>query len=200
MSAILSAVHEKKNLDLQVIGQAISGTAYYYNLLNGCAQGTAAPNRQGRKTKMESLRLSMIFALSPLAIVDTVRIMVVLDKECRGTSAGSSDILTTNTFGQAAILSSWNFDNVPTRFKILYDEALTIHSDVVTNSTTTDWSGTLVHRLIHIPMKTEVHYYDVANGGIGGIDANSLALFVFGGQATNTTTLFYDSRVVFRDL
>jgi hypothetical protein len=200
MSAILAAVHEKKNLDLQVIGQTLSGTAYYSNLLNGCAQGTAAPNRQGRKTKMDSLRLSMLFTLSASATVDTVRVMVVLDKECRGTSAGSSDILTTNTFGQAQILSSWNFDNVPTRFKILYDEVMTMHSDVVINPGTTNWSTTFTHRLIHIPLKTEVHYYDLTNGGIGGIDANSLLLFVFGEQATNLTTMSYDSRVIFRDL
>jgi hypothetical protein len=200
MTSIIKAVHERKNLDLQVLGQPISGTAYYSNLLNGCAQGTAAPNRQGRRTKMESLRLSISLTLSASASKDQVRLMVIMDKECRGTSIGASDILTVNTFGQAQLLSSWNFDNVPTRAKVLYDAVVDLSSTVAIVAANTSWNPRSYHVLVHIPLKSEVHYYDSSNGGIGGIDSNSLYLFVIGTQGTNTSTIDYDSRVVFRDL
>jgi hypothetical protein len=197
---LIRAVHEPKNLDLQVIGQTLSGTAYYEQLLNGCAQGTGASNRQGRKTKMERLKVRLAINLATTANSDMVRIMVVMDKECRGTSFGSSDLLTVNTFGFAQTLSSWNFDNVPSRLRVLVDHTIPLNPMVAINATNTAWAPLLQFIDINVPLNQTVHYYDAASGGIAGIDSNALWLFVVGSLTSSEATLSFDSRVIFRDL
>jgi hypothetical protein len=197
---LIRAVHEPKNLDLQVIGQTLSGTAYYESLLNGCAQGTGASNRQGRKTKMQALKLRFALSLSGQQDYDLIRVMVVMDRECRGTSFGSSDLLTVNTFGTAQVLSSWNFDNVPSRLKVLMDYTVPMNPLVSASATNAAWAPLLHFQEVVIPLNQVVHYYDASSGGIAGIDSNALWLFVVGTLNANESYLNFDSRVIFRDL
>lgn len=196
---VLRAANELKNLDTTGSG-ALSGTAYNLYPLNNITQGATGNTRTGRMVMAEAIRIGLILTLNSANIYDFVRIIVVFDKECRGSSLGSSDILTSNSFGTEQIISSYNFDNVPSRCNILHDEVVPLHHFVATNATNTAWAGGIFSRVFHVPVKRRVHYYNTSAGTIADIDSGSLSLFVMGSSGSNESTLSLDVRHTFRDL
>jgi len=197
---IIQASHERKNADLVVSGSTLSGTAYTPYLLNAINQGSAGNNRTGREVALESLRVSIELANAPANTGDLVRILIIEDHECRGVAAGTADVLTNNTFGVEQLLSSYNFDNVPTRFKILADRLYALTPTVSTSATNAAWNAPLVHDVIHVPLKGRTHYYNTTGNGISDIDSNSIYLLVMGQATANEADFSFDSRLVFRDL
>jgi hypothetical protein len=197
---VILEAHEPKNLDLTGSG-GLSTTTGQLTLLNPIIQGTTGNNRSGREIKLDHLRLNMTFTIAGQNDIDIVRYIVFLDKESRGTAPAVGDVVQNATFGIGAILSSHNFDNVPSRFKILADEIVILKPTVSVNSTNTVWQNDIKHRLLHIPLKSLTHYYNASNAGtIADIDSNALYLVTWGQDATNPVIFAYDSRVVFRDL
>jgi hypothetical protein len=198
-SAVIRAAHEPKNYDT-VTNYSLSTTAGTLLLLNDIVQGSGGTNRTGRQVHLEHLRLALTFYAQQNVSSEMVRYMVLLDKECRGAAPAIGDVLNNTTFGLISLLSSHNFDNVPTRFKILADEVIPIQPTVTVNATNTAWNNPYYHRLLHIKLKSVVHYYNTSVGTVADIDQNSMYLIVWGDQSVNATSLYVDSRLVFRDL
>jgi hypothetical protein len=198
-AAIIRASHEPKNLD-QASSYSLSTTTGTLVLLNAILQGSSGVNRTGRQVKLDHLRLNLAFNQTNQVPADFVRYIVLMDRESRGSAPAVGDVLTNTTFGIQAVLSSHNFDNVPSRFKILADEVLISNATVSTSSTNATWNEPWNHRLIHIPLKQTVHYYNTSAGTIADIDSNALYLITWGQNSTNPTELYFDSRLVFRDM
>jgi hypothetical protein len=197
VSQVLKQTHEPRNIDISVTGLSFSTTAYNPLLLNPLAQGTGGQNRVGRRVKMESLRLRIQTTLGYTHGSDTYRFLVFLDNESRGAAAGTIDLLTVNTFGDAQIMSSLNFDNVQRRFRILVDEVVSVNASA--------WDGTHfgpIERQFKwdLSLNAIVHYYNTTAGNISDIDSGSLYLFVIGNQSVNPSSYAVDSRIVFRDM
>jgi hypothetical protein len=199
VSAIVRASHEPKNLDLtgNFSCSTTTGTLQCLNLIQ---QGSSGNNRTGRQVKLEHLRLNMFFQAANNEPNDLFRVIVFIDKESRGANPVVGDVLTNTTFGFGAILSSHNFDNVPTRFKILHDEVITPVATVSVSATNALWNEPIYHRLMHIPLSHLVHYYNTSAGTIADIDSGALFFLVYGAQSTNAGLVEFDSRMVFRDL
>jgi hypothetical protein len=199
VNAIVRASHEPKNLDISNT-YTLSGTTGTLVLLNAITQGVTGNSRTGRQVKLDHLRLNFTFTASSAESQDAVRIIVLIDKESRGAAPAVGDVLTNSTFGLGALLSSHNFDNVPTRFKILADEVVCIQPTVAVNSTNTVWNTNIFHRLFHIKLKQNVHYYNTSAGTIADIDSGALYFITWGVNSSGESTSTYDSRLVFRDM
>jgi hypothetical protein len=203
MSRVVRATHEPKNIDLAASTFALSiTTTPNIILLNPIVQGTTGNNRTGREVVLDSLRLSLIFDQNTTALSDDlIRVMLVVDRECRSASMGSADLISSNSSSALQVNSSVDFDNFPRRFRLLHDKVYLLPVRGENANTSNTLSRILVP--LQIKLNQKVHYYNASNAGtIGDIDSGALTLIVWSYNATSGTvsSMSYDSRVVFRDL
>jgi hypothetical protein len=195
---IVRASHELKNFPLSVTGNSLSTSTYVPVLLNAVQQGSSANNRTGRKIQMEKLRLALDFEVDPNNSYDYVRVVLFLDRESRGGAPGAGDLLTNTTSLEHQVLSSLNEDN-KNRFKILFDDNITIRQNTINSSSGYLFGG--VQRVnVTIPLKAKVDFYNTTTGTIADIDQGALYMFFFGFAANHPTGFSYDTQLFFRDV
>lgn len=116
----LASAGELKDLTLTSTNRiAVNTAAFSTLLLNGCAQGTTAGTRIGRRITMKSLLLRWNFTLAATtAGSGALRILVVYDAQANATAPAVTDILDTDNF-----VSGMNLSN-NRRFKVLCDIVL----------------------------------------------------------------------------
>jgi len=109
---------ELKDLTTNNSGKITAGTAAnVLTLLNGCAQGTTASTRLGRRILMKSLLIRWHFAINTTtAGNDSIRVLIIYDSQTNGTAPAATDVLLTDEFGSPMNLSNSR------RFKVLIDE------------------------------------------------------------------------------
>jgi hypothetical protein len=200
VAQVVRATHEPKNLDLFATGLSLSSTSYTPVLLNPIVQGTSGANRTGREVRLESVRLALNFQSNASQLTsDCIRITVFRDDECRGTAPGYyADVLQNGVFGQEALNSSFNFDNIQRRFKVLFDKRITLNPSA---GVTTAYGTVYALVMIEEKLGFKSHYYNASNAGtIADIDSGALYLCVTALNASNVSGWNYDSRVIFRDL
>jgi hypothetical protein len=185
---------ELKNIDLTAAFAALTDQ-YTGVLLNPCAQGGAGENRTGREVLFEDCELRMQFSGNSNAPFDLIRVIVLYDKESRGGSPAIGDVLSQPyTASQTQqINSSWNFDNVGTRFKPLLDKTINLNAlysaDVVSHSLD-----------VRFPIKLKARFYNTNAGNVTDFDFGAITMLVMGYQPVNFSSFSYDSRVTFRDV
>lgn len=97
----------------------VNSAAFTTTLLNGCAQGTTAGTRIGRRITMKSLLIRWNIALAATtAGAGAIRILVVYDAQANATAPAVTDILDTDNF-----VAGMNLSN-NRRFKVLCDVIL----------------------------------------------------------------------------
>lgn len=181
--------HELKENNITSTGISTT-TTMQFTLLNGLAQGTGSSGRLGRDVYNEKLLLRYELdttANSP----DVIRVLVIFDKECRGSVMTGSDVVQSAVAGFTQV-SSTNADNRDVRFRILYDKTHAI------NATTATAAAYGFHTAV-IPIKRKSHYYDNASSGIAAIDSGSIYL-CFVSRTGALTTIIYDSVLQYRDI
>lgn len=195
------AAHEPKNVDNQFTGTLNGATTpSTIQLLNGIAQGTGGSQRTGRQVRLESLEFMLQFTSDSTSLGnESVRVLVVLDKECRGSAPAGTDVIQFGaTTADVSLVSPYNFDNVPSRFTVLYDQ--TFESVPFCSPTTT----TVVPRKYTVcqrqRMNQKVHYYNTSGSAIADIDSGSIYLLIWSDNSTKPSTYSCISRVVYRDL
>jgi len=181
--------HELKQLNTNVLGLGVT-SAMQLTLINGLAQGTGGDDRIGRDVYNEFVDLR--YQINTNANVpEVVRVLVVYDKTCRGSSFASSDLFATTTATFLPV-SNFNADNLGVRFRILYDRT---HDNL---PPTTTAIATRSYRA-RVPVKSKSHYYDIAGATIAAIDAGSLFL-VYVSYSAASSTISYDTMLNFRDV
>jgi len=196
---IITNSHEPKNADL-ASSVGLSGTSTPVRiLLNSVDQGITGTNRTGRQIQMASLRCHLLFITDPSSLTDdVVRILVFADKECRGLAPSVGEYLQSVGTVSAQAVSAYDFDNVPTRFTVLADRV--VHLKATASPTTTTTTQTIQEVMVDLKLNRRVHYYNTTGGGIVDIDSGAVWLVVIGVQNVHPSTMFYDTRIVFRDL
>lgn len=197
---IIRAAHELKNFDLFVTGSLSNTTTPVQALLNQVDQGTGGSNRTGRQYMIEKLSLRFDFASSGVLFGDVVRVVVVVDKESRGGTAVTADLLALNGALLTQSVSQFNFDNVPSRFKVLFDRRFPVNPCASpTTTTTVPW---FVPVDIELAPKQRVHCYNTTGGAQADIDSGAVYVFVYSATSTvgNPSTYTLHSRCSFRDL
>jgi hypothetical protein len=192
-AAIIRASHEPKNIDLLDQSFTNSGTTWTLVLLNGTHQGVTGNSRTGRQVLTERVELSFTEQCSANPN-GTVRLVVFLDKESRGAAPAWGDLLADATaLDIPTAMSPFNFDNVPSRFRILHDTVFSL------NNRYTAQQDTQTLR-VSIPVKSKTHFYNTSSGNITDIDSGAIYMAVIDSTSTNPNATFYNSRVVFRDV
>lgn len=111
--------NELKDLTLSLnalIPDPGSTTSLLY-LLNGCAQGTTASTRLGRRIIMKSLFMKYVATMAATSTLSTaLRFLVVYDKQTNATAPTVTDILLSDLFSSPMNLSNSR------RFKVLVDK------------------------------------------------------------------------------
>jgi hypothetical protein len=190
--AAVKASHELKSFDVNQASTLMNGT-YQQFLLNPISQGASALNRTGRKVRAESIRFSALVTTNSAVNFDAVRLTVVMDKECRGAACQQADFLETNANQTYALNSAYDMDNVPSRFKILWDEVIVVNSKVSLSS-----NVGFVKK--NIPISKMIEYYNTSNGNITDIEKGSLYLFASCLETASFSYLAFDSHLFFRDI
>lgn len=114
---------EYKSID-QTVGNATLDTTGSVTLLNGCARGTDINEREGREIDLRSVQLRMNISARSEAIVDqTVRVLLVYDRQTNGAAPGLTDIIRGGT-----VCGMRNLENRK-RFKILMDYTVRLNAN-----------------------------------------------------------------------
>jgi hypothetical protein len=194
VSSVVRATHEPKNLDVSYALANMNAT-YQSLLLNPINQGTGGSNRTGRQISADHLRIHAFLYLPTVAVSgDQVRFMVVWDKEARGAAPVQADVLANVANQVTSLNSAYQFDNVPTRFTVLFDRKFNVIPR---------FSGQIFaeHFEVEVPLKgRRAHFYNTTGSGVADIDSGSIYAFWMGYAAADFCQLSFESRLVFRDL
>lgn len=150
--------------------------------LNLIAQGVTECDRIGRRITIRELYIHFNFFLQTSGqgtnTSDTVRIIIFIDKQANGATAGVNDILQEVTPGMndANFLSHLNLSNMD-RFRILEDHTMSLNAA----SAGVDAGGALISgntsrtRFFRTPMKLDIEYSNSA-AEIEAVSSNNLAI------------------------
>jgi len=192
------ASHEPKNLDDDnaAFNLATTTTPQQF-LVNGMAQGTTGSTRTGRQVKLDSFTLHYTLTTNGSNATDYVRVIVVSDRESRGAAMGITDLLAYNTSQADQINSTYNFDNVPSRFAVHYDE---VHAFSTGAGSSGNWSSVAFVRRVVLQNRSTVHYYNTSAGTIVDIDSGAMFMFFIGTNGSAPTGAGFSTRLIYRDI
>lgn len=151
--------------------QPSSSTAF---LVNGIGSGSAQNNRIGEQAVMQRLQLRLVFQKNAANtdLAETVRFIVVWDKQPSGAAAGVGNVLESPGVGTNQDRNIHSMHNAQNRkrFSFIFDKTFTVNvgfnADRVFN-----WNLNLSRR------KTQ---YNGAGGAIAQINTGSLLIFTMG--------------------
>jgi len=173
---------EKKSIDVNTtFTTGANGVWSAGQLLNGCAAGTGATNRVGRKITMKSHQMRS-FSTNNSANGGNVRILIVYDKQSNGAAPVITDVL-----GADLVTAPMNLSNA--------DRFVVIH-DVITQGPT-DLAATW-HEKHYKKIGLETLFGNTG-ATIADINSGSVYGFVAGAGAVAVTTTLW-SRVRFADM
>lgn len=116
MTTNKNAPTERKYFDVTATGKEMSTSISVVDL-NKTAQGDDDINRDGRKITMKSFLFRAVLKTKvTTGVPQSVRVLIVYDKQSNGSALGATDVLEAGT-----IYSPLNIDNSK-RFVILYDK------------------------------------------------------------------------------
>lgn len=176
---------EYKYIDTSATGEAITNSGNKGTII-GVQTGDTSTTRDGDSLKITRIGLRSKFIINSSATESTIRLMLVLDKQCNGTQASLSQTLETNT-SPGNIVSFLEKDNRH-RFRVLLDKIF--HLDV--NNRVIDFKYNK-----NCQMKV---LYTLGNAGtVADMPSKNLYWICISDEAVNTPTMDYAWRVRFVD-
>lgn len=173
---------ELHNIDAATLG-ANSTTTAAFLLLNGCQVGDTVATRTGQSIKMDRTDVRFFINADGTSIQNIIRVMIVLDKDAKGTIFAAGDILTATVPTANLTVGS------QMRFVILYDEIFALSANGNGCTSVCTKLGTNQHVM-----------YNTGNAGtIADINNNSLYLMHFSNQLANPPIISFESRCWFID-
>ncbi len=161
---------------------ALSTTPSFF-LLNGCAPGDTATTRTGQSIKVDELDLRFALSVNATAVVDHVRILVIIDKQPNATQFAIADLLPVTN-----VVAPYT-DGSQQRFIPVYDVTLPLS---IYNT------GAFFQR-VRLPNKFHTTYNTGTAGTVADIVSYSYYLVAFSDQTTNTPTMLHYARTWFVD-
>lgn len=162
---------ELKFHDLDVTDAVIAAGGVVTPSINLIAEGTTESSRLGRKCTIKNIgwkyRLTLPSTATETAMVDTVRIIIYLDKQANGAAAATTDVLETASF------QSFNNLSNSSRFVTLMDRVHTL------NSTSQDAASAEVnenytfYKKCNIPLE-----FSNTSGVIGEVRSNNIGILM----------------------
>ncbi len=182
---------ELKFLDLDVNDGAVAAQGTIVSgSLPTIAQGVTESTRVGRKCTITSINCRYLFNLglsSVLLSAETVRMILVLDKQCNGAAPAILDVLESDNFQ--------SFNNLANkgRFRTLLDRTVDINpSAAAGDGTTNDTAGNHVSGDFFIKCKIPIEYDTTASTGVvSTIRSNNLVFILLG---ENGGVVSFDSK------
>lgn len=160
-------------------------------------QGTGESNRVGRKVIVRkiSLRYNITLPTTTTAgsMADSVRFMVIIDKQCNGATATVAGVLEDSTI--------FGFNNLSNkgRFRVLMDDVVNVAATAAFGNGTTNASGQVrIHKSWHSKnLNIPIEYSDTGNA-IADITSNNIFLLAVSEQGvaqleTNARVRYTDS-------
>lgn len=183
---------ELKATDVTIANTSPSSTGSVV-LLNGIAAGDDYTNRDGRKIMMKSILMRLCLKADTTqssTVGEVLRVIVVYDRQCNGVALTGANVL------QSAVWNApVNLDNRE-RFKILYDNTLTVPGWYVAAGNLTGGSPTIRNIKVFKKLNLDVTYSGTANT-VGSIATGSLYLLTF--SQYNKAWMDYYIRVRFTE-
>lgn len=145
-------------------------------LLNGMAPGTTGSDRIGRRIRICSFQIRLVFQNDTASTFSHCRMILFMDKQANGAAPAITDLLTS-----ASPQAMLNLDNAR-RFRVLYDK------DFVLIGNSTSPSNSVEGKRITYYRKTNIMtvYNSGSAGTIGDIETNSLYCLLIGSAASGT--------------
>lgn len=187
---VLGSVNELKDLTVKstalvpAVGSFASPAGV---LLNGCAQGTTASTRVGRRLLMKSLLFKYQIGLASTTTGGSpIRVLVVYDSQTNGAAPGIGDVVLTDELAAPMNLSNSR------RFKILIDE-------VIPCIGTAGPQAAMFTR--YVKLAHTVEFNANSAGTVSDIQTGSVYAFVWqnGALATTVAAATMYSRIRFSD-
>lgn len=146
--------------------------------LNLIQEGTEPFDRIGRKCTITNILIRGNALLNATTAAgdahDSVRIILVLDRQANGTALTNMNSILTNGGAEHGTFQ-FNDLNFVRRFKILWDKTITMNVSGAGLSATDSWSAT--HRDFHYYKKVKISlFFDLAAAAMANVESNNLVM------------------------
>lgn len=177
---LVAAGVEKKFFDGEKTIVTVAGDAgtLLNESLNLIQEGTTPSERIGRKCTITNILIRgqvLVTGTTTAANMhDTVRILVVLDRQTNGAALTNVDDILTNG---SSLHGTFMFNDltVVRRFKILWDKTITMNQSGAGLNATDTWPT--LHRDFHYYKKVKIPlYFDLAAATIANIESNNIVV------------------------
>lgn len=162
--------------------------------LTTMAQGDTIATRNANKiqTKSIDLRMRFVRALVTNNQADTIRVMVVIDRQCNGNVLTAAELLTASTIESHSNVTAFG------RFHVLMDETFAFNQESLLPATATapNREQYFLHKFIKIPANdwSLVNYNQV---GATVPYSNSIVLFYYGINVAEYSEVHGEARLKF---
>ena len=160
--------------------------------INVLAQGTSQSTRVGNRIAITGLYLRGYVANNTSSITTNFRLMVVLDKDCKGTACQSTDLLQTGIVN--GVYAPYRLDTVPRRFTILHDRLYTCQQQAPSQVVQKALIKAFKWRK---PIMTQ---FQSNAGTISDIVTPSLCVLVMGSDDTHKGSMLLSYQLCYRDV
>lgn len=186
---------EFKSID-KTVSSATLDTTGSVTLLNGCARGSDINEREGREITLRSLQLRLNVMVRSEAIVDqTVRILIVYDRQTNGTAPSVTDVISGGT-----VTGMRNLENRK-RFKIIMDHTTRLNATYTGGASLHTASNNGYFHDFYKRFELPTTFNSGTAGTVADISTGSLYMVRIGEIAAGTAAAEVDfcSRVRYQD-
>ncbi len=176
---------EVKNFDVQQTSVTLTAVPVIIQLSN-IPQGDTTITRDGAQCKVLALELSLQLQANSAAVTQSVRIMLVCDKQTNQAVYVNTDLLQDITANDNMV-SPYNLDN-KFRFTILWDQIFNLVL-----------GGRSNHHVKKVFRMSKILRFDGNTPSIADLTSNSLSLVQFGNDSSNLPNITMFSRLRYVD-
>lgn len=180
---------ELKFLDSSHDDNPIPSAGQVIGSVNLIAQGVTQSTRVGRKCTIKAINWHWCVGLpartdvaTPPTVNDTVRVMMILDKQCNGAAATVTDVLFTADWQSFNNLSNSN------RFRVLYDKTVDLnYTDMIHDEAANTFSNHRVNHTKSFYKKCNIPIeFSATSGALTTVRSNNIFVMVISSSGIAT--------------
>lgn len=173
-----------------IFGAVGTGWIDLINMQRGTQDGT----RIGNEIMIKKWRVNLTLQSGAVGVIQAARVVIFIDKAPNGILPLAAEVFYGTATAGCSPNYTYNFNNVPSRFRILYDKTFRLEPKYAATITT---RSIRFHKKFKKPVK--VQFNDANSGDYSDILKNNLHVMLITDVAVNYPIAYFMSQMIYED-